>query len=82
MTAHQEKLIRERAYDLWEAEGRPEGASERHWQQAQDDIARANEPAVKPKRSRGKGSPAQVALADASAITETKAPPRSRRKAS
>jgi hypothetical protein len=82
MNMHQQDLVRERAYQIWEDEGRPEGASQRHWQQAEDDIARADAPVVKPKRSRGKGSPAQEALADASATTEAPPKPRTRRKVS
>lgn len=30
--------IRERAYALWEGEGRPNGRSEAHWQQAEAEI--------------------------------------------
>ena len=33
-----EDRIRRRAYDLWEQEGRPEGAHERHWHQAARDV--------------------------------------------
>jgi Protein of unknown function (DUF2934) len=29
--SEQEQRIRERAYQLWEAEGRPEGRAEAHW---------------------------------------------------
>lgn len=32
-----EDHIRERAYQIWEKEGRPDGAHERHWQQASDE---------------------------------------------
>ena len=34
----QEDLIRERAHQIWEREGRPEGESESHWQQARLEI--------------------------------------------
>jgi hypothetical protein len=34
-----ETQIRERAYTLWEADGRPEGKSHDHWRQALLDIA-------------------------------------------
>jgi len=30
--------IRERAYFLWEQEGRPDGFAENHWQEAERDI--------------------------------------------
>ncbi|MEZ2128538.1 MULTISPECIES: DUF2934 domain-containing protein [unclassified Sinorhizobium] len=34
-----EDRIRQRAYQIWEREGRPEGADLRHWYQAVDEIA-------------------------------------------
>jgi hypothetical protein len=30
--------IRERAYAIWEREGRPEGGAERHWTQAEEEL--------------------------------------------
>lgn len=30
--------IRERAYELWESEGRPDGRHEEHWQQARREL--------------------------------------------
>lgn len=33
-----EQAIRERAFQIWEAEGRPEGQHERHWKQASQEI--------------------------------------------
>lgn len=34
-----ETRIRQRAHALWEREGRPDGQSERHWEQAKTMIA-------------------------------------------
>lgn len=34
-----ESRIRARAHEIWEDEGRPEGSAERHWQQANAEIA-------------------------------------------
>jgi hypothetical protein len=34
--------IRQRAYQLWEQEGRPEGRAESHWQQAEAEVAGLN----------------------------------------
>jgi len=45
--AHVETWIRERAYSIWEMEGRPEGRERQHWEQATRDVM-----------SRGKGSSA------------------------
>jgi hypothetical protein len=33
-----EDRVRERAYALWEREGRPEGGAERHWAQAEEEL--------------------------------------------
>jgi Protein of unknown function (DUF2934) len=33
-----EQLIRERAYHLWEQEGRPEGRADLHWCEAADQV--------------------------------------------
>lgn len=37
-TSERDERIRHRAYNLWEREGRPEGAPERHWAQANREI--------------------------------------------
>jgi hypothetical protein len=34
-----EQLIRERAYQIWIDEGRPEGREHAHWEQAEKEIA-------------------------------------------
>jgi DnaJ-class molecular chaperone len=34
--------IKQRAYALWEQEGRPEGQSEKHWHQAETEVAGVN----------------------------------------
>ena len=39
MTDAEEDRIRKRAYEIWEAMGRPEGMHEETWQQAQIEIA-------------------------------------------
>jgi hypothetical protein len=33
-----EQRVRERAYEIWERGGRPEGKSVEHWQQAEAEI--------------------------------------------
>ncbi|MGE5271694.1 MAG: DUF2934 domain-containing protein [Thiohalocapsa sp.] len=35
---HDER-IRERAYEIWEREGRPEGKSVEHWMQAEAEVS-------------------------------------------
>jgi hypothetical protein len=39
--AAREQQIRERAYAIWEGEGRPAGRADSHWLQAEDEIASA-----------------------------------------
>ena len=38
MSEKQEQATRERAYAIWEQEGRPEGRSLAHWLQAETEI--------------------------------------------
>ena len=38
MAEDRERHIRERAYALWEKEGRPEGRHEHHWRQASQEA--------------------------------------------
>ena len=33
-----QSLIRARAYEIWEVEGRPEGVEERHWAAAEKEV--------------------------------------------
>jgi len=33
-----EERVRQRAYEIWERAGRPEGCEAKHWQQAMDEI--------------------------------------------
>lgn len=35
-------LIRQRAYELWERDGRPEGRDHAHWQQAEREVGAAH----------------------------------------
>ena len=43
MARDQYERIQQRAYEIWENEGRPEGAAARHWDQALDELAGENE---------------------------------------
>jgi len=38
MSGERERNIRERAYAIWEKEGRPDGKSVDHWLQAEGEI--------------------------------------------
>lgn len=62
-----EQTRRERAYKIWEDEGRPEDKHEDHWRQAEDqdeatakeaaDVTQANERASQEDGGRNSGSP-------------------------
>ncbi|MGO8917630.1 MAG: DUF2934 domain-containing protein [Stellaceae bacterium] len=48
MESDRERLIRERAYEIWESEGRPKGRDVEHWRQAAAEIAAAAPAAATP----------------------------------
>jgi hypothetical protein len=66
-----EQQQRERAYKIWEDEGRPEGAHEEHWRRAEvkdgssggeEDVTKANQDANDQFNENGKGdrNPADI----------------------
>ncbi|WP_077228439.1 DUF2934 domain-containing protein [Sphingomonas hengshuiensis] len=80
MTDDQQRL-RERAYALWEAQGRPDGMAHAHWDQASQEIAREDEGrgaahvqtrAVKRTKPKA-AAPSQSATPDGSTPTAGKA---------
>jgi len=65
MDDNREELIRQRAYSIWEEQGKPEGEDMRHWLQAWQELADqgADDAAVTPADQEGS------AAAHASATT-------------
>lgn len=58
--AQQEAMIRERAYAIWESEGRPDGREWDHWERASREVvhipaAPAARPAARRKTAGAKG---------------------------
>ena len=51
-----EQKVRERAYQIWESEGRPEGKSDEHWARAQAEIAAEEGEADIEARLEGEGA--------------------------
>ncbi|HEX9595815.1 MAG TPA: DUF2934 domain-containing protein [Anaerolineales bacterium] len=47
-----EEQIKQRAYQLWEADGRPEGQDQSYWFKAMSEIATAAAATIKPARKR------------------------------
>jgi hypothetical protein len=62
-----ERRIRVRAYEIWDAEGRPHGRHEQHWREAEQEIAHA-ENATEPA---GRIDPDRAADAAPSPRTES-----------
>ena len=48
MPSQQEQTIRERAYAIWEEEGRPDGKELDHWLRAEAEIISATEQQASP----------------------------------
>jgi hypothetical protein len=55
VTGDIERLIRERAYEIWESEGRPQGRSDDHWKQARAEFSEASAEATQPAKGRKPG---------------------------
>ncbi|MDB5473212.1 MAG: hypothetical protein JWP99_515, partial [Devosia sp.] len=47
-----EDQIKERAYELWEADGRPQGQDQNYWFKAVADLASSAAKTIKPPRKR------------------------------
>jgi hypothetical protein len=62
MDDEREMRIRERAHEIWEREGRPEGAQEEHWRRASEEIDAENQGGSSAAES-GVANPAQPGAA-------------------
>ena len=60
MLQDREQAVRERAYALWERDGRPEGRSLAHWCQAEAEIGAKAEGASRINRKRVKSQRARA----------------------
>jgi hypothetical protein len=71
MNREREQQIAARAYQLWEEEGRPHGAHERHWIQASRDVEAGvlSRPGV---RAKAAAKPKAAAVAKAKAAAKAK----------
>jgi Protein of unknown function (DUF2934) len=61
MLDEREQAIRERAYTIWEQDGRPEGRSLAHWSQAETEIGTEQTVSIVEKRKRVKSRTAKGA---------------------
>lgn len=62
-----ETLVRERAYMIWEREGRLAGLADQYWLQAQAELAADTAPVAKPVKAKAKAAPKAAAKAPARA---------------
>lgn len=69
-----EQAVRDAAYAIWEAEGRPSGRDAEHWKQAEEKVA-AGHP--KDADKGGKGKAAAKATTPAKAAAKSPRPKRS-----
>ena len=46
-----ESAIRQKAYEIWQAEGRPAGREVVHWLRAEEEVSRRKPAAVKRRRA-------------------------------
>lgn len=60
MPKNKEEQIKQRAYEIWEEEGRPHGEDLRHWVKALEEIARTEESAGAKKSRRRKDQAGKV----------------------
>ena len=56
MAKDRSEALKQKAYEIWEREGRPEGMHDEHWAQAQRELD--GEVAEKPKAARSRKKPA------------------------
>lgn len=78
-TASREQQIRERAYAIWEGEGRPADQAEAHWLRAEAEVAREE---TQPDGKAARLSRSAPAAAKKRSPAAASAPPRRRTRAS
>lgn len=66
-----EQIVRDTAYAIWEAEGKPDGRSAAHWREAEARVAASIEKAPAPAKPPAKG---KVSAAAGEAPAQAKAP--------
>jgi hypothetical protein len=74
MSGNRDERIRERAHEIWDREGKPEGAAQRHWVQAEQEIGdeekkTAKKPAAKKPAIKKPAAKSAAKAATASAKT-------------
>lgn len=73
MTDDRHERIRQRAHEIWEQAGRPEGAHLDHWDQATAEIDAAGKPKKAAKKAAAKADKPKAAKAEKPAKAPAKA---------
>jgi len=81
MAGDRDERIRKRAHEIWESEGRPEGAHHEHWLKASSEVdAEDAAPAEKPKAAKASPRKPRQPKAAAAEVSKPAAAPRTRKK--
>jgi len=78
MESNREKRVRERAYQIWQREGEPQGRADAHWAQAEAEIELEHELAL--DRAAAGQKPATAAPLRSRPARNEKAPASNRRR--
>jgi hypothetical protein len=57
MDSEKQRRIRERAYEIWQREGRPHGRDAQHWQRAEAEIETESQARSEPETVGAGGAP-------------------------
>ena len=60
-SSDKKEAIHKKAYEIWEAEGRPEGKHEEHWSRAEEEMTEPKKAAAKQAPHAKKAEPAAEA---------------------
>jgi hypothetical protein len=83
MSQNREERIRQRAYAIWESEGRPADREDEHWRRAEEELRREEElqrPAATVESSQPARAPHETASQSEQAVEALEAVSGSRRK--
>ncbi len=73
MASDLDKRVQQRAYEIWESEGRPEGRQQEHWQQARTELSEAQSEASADRIRAKKEKPAAKAKPSSSSQPKSEA---------
>lgn len=60
METDREERLRQKAYELWESEGHPEGEHDRHWREAESQFSTVEDEKLDDRQKQQDGKPTSV----------------------